>query len=172
MVRNARAKKKIRALQKAGDISYCAALRQRERGRHFVYNSLNAIASLIRTDPARARELLVRFADLSRATDHPGETSSTLGYELAIVRDYLALEQARFGKRLQVEINVDPAMYDAPVEPLRLLAVVRDTLQQAIEPHVQGGVVSVTAQSVDDGCLVAVTGGGGERRVLALASGS
>ena len=73
---------------------------------HFVYNSLNAIASLIRTDPARARELLVGFADLSRATDRPTDTPSTLGHELAIVRDYLALEQARFGKRLRVEIDV------------------------------------------------------------------
>ena len=81
---------------------------------HFVYNSLNAIASLIRTDPARARELLVGFADLSRATDRPADTPSTLGHELAVVRDYLALEQARFGKRLRVEIDVDPALHDRP----------------------------------------------------------
>ena len=81
---------------------------------HFVYNSLNAIASLIRTDPARARELLVGFADLSRATDRPADAPSTLGHELAVVRDYLALEQARFGKRLRVEIDVDRALHDRP----------------------------------------------------------
>ena len=112
---------------------------------HFVYNSLNAIASLIRTDPARARELLVGFADLSRATDRPTDTPSTLGHELAIVRDYLALEQARFGKRLRVEIDVDRALRPSPWNPCALLAAVRDAVQRDIEPRAQGGVLSVTS---------------------------
>lgn len=137
---------------------------------HFVYNSLNAIASLIRTDPSRARELLVGFADLSRATDRPADTPSTLGHELATVRDYLALEQARFGKRLRVEIAVDPALHGAPVDPLRLLGAVRDTVQRDIEPRAQGGVLSVRAERADRGCTVIVTGGAGEPRVLTLAA--
>lgn len=135
---------------------------------HFVYNSLNAIASLIRTDPARARELLVGFADLSRATDRPTDAPSTLAHELATVRDYLALEQARFGRRLRVEIDVDTALLAAPVEPLRLLAVVRDAVQRDIEPRAQGGVLSVIARPADGGCVVTVTGGAGEPRVLTL----
>ncbi len=135
---------------------------------HFVYNSLNAIASLIRTDPARARELLVGFADLSRATDRPADTPSTLGHELAVVRDYLALEQARFGKRLRVEIDVDRAFTTVPVEPLHVLAAVRDAVQRDIEPRAQGGVLSVRARPADGGCVVTVTGGAGEPRVLAL----
>ena len=100
----------------APDIGAAAvqATEARRLEQHFVYNSLNAIASLIRTDPARARELLVGFADLSRATDRPADTPSTLGHELAVVRDYLALEQARFGKRLRVEIDVDRALHDRP----------------------------------------------------------
>jgi len=135
---------------------------------HFVYNSLNAIASLIRTDPARARELLVGFADLSRATDRPADTPSTLGHELAVVQDYLALEQARFGKRLRVEIDVDRALTTVPVEPLRVLAAVRDAVQRDIEPRAQGGVLSVRARPADGGCVVTVMGGAGEPRVLAL----
>ncbi|MBV9922204.1 MAG: histidine kinase [Pseudonocardia sp.] len=134
---------------------------------HFVYNSLNAIASLIRTDPARARELLVGFADLSRATDRSTDAPSTLGHELTIVRDYLALEQARFGKRLRVEIDVAPVLQGAAVEPLRLLAAVRDAVQRDIEPRPQGGVLSVTARPAQHGCVVTVTGGQGEPRVLA-----
>jgi bifunctional non-homologous end joining protein LigD len=137
---------------------------------HFVYNSLNAIASLIRTDPARARELLVGFADLSRATDRPTHTPSTLGHELATVRDYLALEQARFGRRLRVEIDVPTALLAAPIEPLRLLAVVRDAVQRDIEPRAQGGVLSVSARPADDGYVLTVTGGAGEPRVLALST--
>jgi bifunctional non-homologous end joining protein LigD len=135
---------------------------------HFVYNSLNAIASLIRTDPARARELLVGFADLSRATDRPADAPSTLGHELTVVRDYLALEQARFGKRLRVEIDVDRALTTVPVEPLRVLAAVRDAVQRDIEPRAQGGVLSVTARPADGGCVVTVTGGAGEPKVLPL----
>jgi bifunctional non-homologous end joining protein LigD len=137
---------------------------------HFVYNSLNAIASLIRTDPSRARELLVGFADLSRATDRPADTPSTLGHELAVVRDYLALEQARFGKRLRVEIDVDPAFATVPVEPLRVLAAVRDAVQRDIEPRAQGGVLSVTARPADGGCVVTVTGGAGQPKMLALST--
>jgi hypothetical protein len=134
---------------------------------HFVYNSLNAIASLIRTDPARARELLVGFADLSRATDRPStDAPSTLGHELATARDYLALEQARFGKRLRVEIDVDPALHGARVEPLRLLTAVRDAVQGDIEPRAQGGVLTVTARREGDGCVVTVRGGAGEPREL------
>jgi len=135
---------------------------------HFVYNSLNAIASLIRTDPARARELLVGFADLSRATDRAADAPSTLGHELAVVRDYLALEQARFGKRLRVEIDVDRAFTTVPVEPLHVLAAVRDAVQRDIEPRAQGGVLSVRARPADGGCVVTVTGAAGQPRVLAL----
>ncbi len=145
-----------------------APVEARRLEQHFVYNSLNAIASLIRTDPARARELLVGFADLSRATDRPTDAPSTLGHELATVRDYLALEQARFGKRLRVEIEVNPALQRAPVEPLRLLAAVRDAVQRDIEPRAQGGVLSVTARPTAGGCVVTVTGGAGEARVLDL----
>lgn len=137
---------------------------------HFVYNSLNAIASLIRTDPGRARELLVGFAGLTRATDRPTDTPSTLGQELETVRDYLAIEQARFGKRLRVEIVVDPALHGAPVEPLVLLAAVRDAVQRDIEPRSQGGVLTVAAEPADHGCTVTVAGGAGEPRVLMLAA--
>jgi hypothetical protein len=147
-----------------------AEVQARRLEQHFVYNSLNAIASLIRTDPSRARELLVGFADLSRATDRPAGTPSTLGHELATVRDYLALEQARFGKRLRVEIAVDPALHGAPVDPLRLLGAVRDTVQRDIEPRAQGGLLSVRAERADRGCTVIITGGAGEPRVLTLAA--
>jgi len=91
-----------------------------------------------------------------------------LGHELAVVRDYLALEQARFGKRLRVEIDVDRGFTTVPVEPLRVLAAVRDAVQRDIEPRAQGGVLSVTARPADGGCVVTVTGGAGQPRVLAL----
>ncbi|WP_219414291.1 ATP-dependent DNA ligase [Pseudonocardia nigra] len=133
------------------------AVEARRLEQHFVYNTLNTIASLIRTDPSRARELLIGFADLSRAADQAG--TSTLGRELAAVADYLRLEQARFGARLQVVVDVEPALHPTPVAPLQVLAVVREAVQRGIEPRPDGGLLTVRARSVAGGCVVEVTAG-------------
>ena len=75
---------------------------------HFVYNSLAAIASFVRTDPERARELLLEFADFTRYAFRRGGEFTTLADELRNVERYLVLEQARFGDRLQVELRGRP----------------------------------------------------------------
>ncbi len=113
---------------------------------HFVYNTLNTIASLVRTDPPRARELLLGFADLSRAADRAGEPSIRLDEELAAVRAYLQIERTRFGARLTTELDdpaeagVDPS---SAVPPLSVLAAVRRGVAEEIEPHSAGGAVHV-----------------------------
>ncbi|HEX8518031.1 MAG TPA: histidine kinase, partial [Pseudonocardia sp.] len=119
-------------------------------------NALNTIAALMRTDPARARELLLGFADLTRAADRPEGGPGTLGDELAAVRAYLQLEQARFGPRLRVEIRVDEALHGLPMAPRRVLDAVRAVVQQRIEPRPGGGTVAVTAERAGPGCLVRV----------------
>lgn len=144
------------------------AVETRRLEQHFVYNALNTIAALIRTDPARARELLFGFAELSRAADQPGNATTTLGRELAAVRSYLQLEQARFGKRLRVELHVDPALHGRAVPPLRILGAVRDAVQRYIEPRPQGGVLTVTAELAEPGCTVTVVGGAGAPTVIPL----
>lgn len=148
-----------------------APVENRRLEQHFVYNALNTIAALIRTDPGRARELLFGFADLSRAADQSGE-STTLGHELDAVRGYLQLEQARFGSRLRVEIDVDAGLRGAGVAPLRVLAAVRDAVQRDIEPRPQGGVLTVSAGPVPGGLALTVVGGSGEPIVIALSSGA
>ena len=69
---------------------------------HFIYNSLNAIASFVRTDPDRARELLLEFADFTRYSFRRHGEFTTLAEELRSIERYLMLERARFGDRLQV----------------------------------------------------------------------
>jgi hypothetical protein len=133
---------------------------------HFFYNALNTIGSLIRTDPARARDLLDDFAGLSRAADRTGP--STLGRELEAVHEYLRLEQARFGRRLQVAVDVAPGLDAVPVDPMRVLALVRDAVQQGVEPLPEGGLLSLTARPVGAGCEVRVTGGSGAGTVVVL----
>lgn len=135
---------------------------------HFVYNSLNTIAALIRTDPARARELLFGFADLSRAADQPGDSTTTLGAELDAVRAYLRLEQARFGARLRVELHVDPALRGFPLPPLRVLDAVRAAVQQEIEPLAEGGLLAVVATPAGQGCRVEIRAGSAAPVVVTL----
>jgi bifunctional non-homologous end joining protein LigD len=123
---------------------------------HFVYNSLNTIAALVRTDPGRARELLLGFAHLTRAADQPAGASTRLRDELDSVRAYLQLEQARFGKRLTVAVRADRGLDDIPVVPMSVLAVVRAVVQQEIEPRPEGGSLRVSASTVGTDCVVTV----------------
>ncbi|HLN76316.1 MAG TPA: histidine kinase, partial [Nocardioidaceae bacterium] len=75
---------------------------------HFIYNSLTAIASFVRTDPERARELLLEFADFTRYSFRRHGEYTTLAEELRSIERYLVLEKARFGDRLQVTLRVAP----------------------------------------------------------------
>ncbi len=75
---------------------------------HFIYNSLGAIASFVRTDPDRARELLLEFADFTRYSFRRHGEYTTLAEELRSIERYLLLEQARFGDRLEVTLRVAP----------------------------------------------------------------
>jgi hypothetical protein len=145
-----------------------AATEVRRLEQHFVYNSLNTIAALIRTDPSRARDLLIGFADLSRAADQVG--GSTLGDELAAVHGYLQLEQARFGPRLQVAVDVAPTLHPIPVTPMQILAAVRDAVQHDIEPRPEGGLLTLAARPVEGGCEVRVTSGSAAARTIRLPS--
>jgi hypothetical protein len=101
------------------------ATEARRLEQHFVYNALTTIAAVMRTDPARARELLLGFADLNRAADRPDGIPGTLGDELVAVRAYLQLEQARFGPRLQIEIAVGEELHALPMAPRKVLDAVR-----------------------------------------------
>jgi bifunctional non-homologous end joining protein LigD len=145
-----------------------AATEVRRLEQHFVYNSLNTIAALIRTDPGRARDLLIGFADLSRAADQVG--GSTLGDELAAVHGYLQLEQARFGQRLQVAVDVAPTLHPIPVTPMQILAAVREAVQRDIEPRPEGGLITLAARPVEGGCEVRVTSGSAAARTIRLTS--
>jgi bifunctional non-homologous end joining protein LigD len=133
---------------------------------HFVYNALNTIAALIRTDPGRARDLLMGFADLNRAADQMG--GSTLGDELAAVQGYLQLEQARFGPRLRVAVDVADTLHPIPVTPMQVLAAVREAVQHEIEPRPEGGLLTLDARPVEGGCEVRVTGGSAAARTIHL----
>ena len=145
-----------------------APVQARRLEQHFVYNTLNTIAALIRTDPGRARELLFGFADLSRAADQPGDAPTTLAQELDAVRAYLQLEQARFGKRLRVQLDLDPGLARLPVPPRLVLDTVRAAVQQGVEPRPEGGSLLVRSGVAADGPTVTVAVDGAQPVVITL----
>ena len=118
------------------------ALRARVRP-HFLFNSMNSIAGLCRSDPARAEQVTLDLADLFRATFATGATHS-LAEELELVRAYLDIEQTRFGERLALEWDVPPPeQLELQVPSLVLQPLVENAIQHGIAPAREGGRVSV-----------------------------
>jgi len=112
---------------------------------HFIYNSLAAIASFVRTDPDRARELLLEFADFTRYAFRRGGAFTTLAEELGNIERYLALEQARFGDRLQISLLVAPEVLSVAVPFLAIQPLVENAVRHGLESMEGVGHVSITA---------------------------
>lgn len=115
---------------------------------HFIYNSLAAIASFVRTDPQRARELLLEFADFTRYALRRGGAFTTVAEELRNVERYLVLEQARFGERLQITLRIDPEVLPVQVPYLAIQPLVENAVRHGLAPKPGTGNVVLTATDV------------------------
>ncbi|MDP9443548.1 MAG: histidine kinase [Actinomycetota bacterium] len=113
---------------------------------HFVYNSLTAIASFVRTDPERARELLVEFADFTRYSFRRHGDFTTLAEELRSMERYLVLEKARFGERLQVTLQVAPEVLPVTLPFLSLQPLVENAVRHGLEGKPGRGHVTIVAR--------------------------
>ena len=113
---------------------------------HFVYNALTTIASFVRTDPARARELLLDFADFSRYALRRAHDFTTLADELTCVDRYLLLERARFGDRLRFSLQVAPEVLPVPVPFLCLQPLVENAIKHGMRGGGGSGEVRVVAR--------------------------
>jgi two-component system LytT family sensor kinase len=140
---------------------------------HFIYNSLGAIASFVRTDPDRARELLLEFADFTRYSFRKHGEFTTLSEELRSIERYLMLEQARFGDRLEVTLRIAPEVLPVAIPFLCLQPLVENAVQHGLEGSPDGGRITIIAQDRDRECLITIEDdGAGEdpdkvRRALA-----
>ena len=122
---------------------------------HFIYNSLNAIASFINTDPARARDLVVEFADFTRYSFRRHGDFTTLAEELRCIDRYLLLERARFGERVQVSLRVAPEVLSTVIPFLSLQPLVENAVRHGLEAKEGPGHISITAD--DAGAFAQVT---------------
>jgi two-component system LytT family sensor kinase len=145
---------------------------------HFIYHSLGAIASFVRTDPDRARDLLLEFADFTRYSFRQHGEFTTLAEELRSVERYLLLEQARFGERLTVTLKIAPEVLGVQVPFLCLQPLVENAVRHGLERRETGGTIRIEARDVDRECEITVEDDGeGEdpgriRSVLAGEAGS
>jgi len=131
-----------RALSPAVTEARLQALQARIRP-HFLFNTLNAVLSLIRDDPRRAETALEDLADLYRVVMTDAARLSTLGEEVELCRRYLDLEQLRLGGRLKVDWHVENMPEDARIPPLVLQPLLENAVYHGIEPALEPGAISV-----------------------------
>ncbi|MDD0810649.1 histidine kinase [Curvibacter sp. RS43] len=117
---------------------------------HFLFNTLNSAIALVRAEPARAETLLEDLSDLFRAALLDRGETTTLAQEVQLARHYLAIEQVRFGDRLRVQWQIDPAADAARLPPLLLQPLVENAIKHGVEPSTEGGEVQVRTRLKGD----------------------
>ncbi|MBN8760905.1 MAG: sensor histidine kinase [Thiobacillus sp. 65-69] len=133
---------RARALSPAITEARLQALQARIRP-HFLFNSLNAVLSLVRSDPRRAERALENMADLFRALMSQANQLVPLEDEVSLTRAYLELEQLRLGDRLQVAWHDQNMPGDALIPPLVIQPLVENAVYHGIEPQPGGGEISL-----------------------------
>ena len=123
---------------------------------HFIYNSLSAIASFVRTDPERARELLLEFADFTRYSFRQHGEFTTLAEELRSIERYLMLERARFGDRLRCGCRSRPEVLPVTIPFLCLQPLVENAVRHGLEGKAGGGTITIIAARPDRECVITV----------------
>jgi two-component system sensor histidine kinase AlgZ len=133
---------RARALSPALAEARLQALQARIRP-HFLFNSINAVLSLVRSEPRRAETALEDMADLFRVLMRDNRELTPLADEIELCRQYLALEKLRLGDRLQVEWRLKGMPADALVPPLMLQPLIENAVYHGVEPASVPGVVSI-----------------------------
>jgi two-component system LytT family sensor kinase len=140
---------------------------------HFVYNALTAIASFVRTDPERARELILEFAEFTRYSFRAHGEYTTLAEELRSIDRYLTIERARFGDRLQVRLQIAPEVLPVGLPFLCLQPLVENAVRHGLSRKPGLGTVSIIAHDAGAECLITVEddGVGMDPTLLGLGGG-
>ncbi len=139
-----------RALSPAISEARLQALQARIRP-HFLFNSINAVLSIVRSEPARAETALMDMADLFRVLMADNRDLVPLADELALCRQYLALEKLRLEERLSIAWQIDNMPPDALVPPLVLQPLLENAVYHGIEPLPEGGRITINIYANRDG---------------------
>jgi two-component system, LytTR family, sensor kinase len=129
---------------------------------HFLFNTLHAISSLMHQNVEAADRMLARLSDLLRyALESTDSQEVPLRKELDFLTRYLEIEQTRFGERLQVHMQIEPAAMDANVPNLILQPLVENAIKHGIEPHARPGIVELRARNENGTLRLEVEDNGG-----------
>ncbi|NKY36595.1 sensor histidine kinase [Nocardia speluncae] len=139
---------------------------------HFIYNALNTIASFVRTDPGRARELILDFADFTRYSFRVAGEYTVLADELSNIERYLELERARFGPALQVRLRIAPEVLGVTLPFLALQPLVENAVRHGLTGRAGGGTVTIEALDAGTDCLISVEDDGAGMDPEVLRSGT
>ncbi|MFC4149351.1 sensor histidine kinase [Micromonospora mangrovi] len=123
---------------------------------HFIYNALTAIGSFVRTDPDRARELILEFAEFTRYSFRSHGEFTTLAEELRSIDRYLTIERARFGDRLQVRLQIAPEVLPVTLPFLCLQPLVENAVRHGLSRKPGTGMVSIEARDAGAECHITV----------------
>jgi two-component system LytT family sensor kinase len=113
---------------------------------HFLFNTLNSVASLIRIDPNQARQVVYKLSKILRRLLRQQENLTPLGEELSFIDDYLAIEMVRFGEKLRFVKEIDPATLDLLVPSMLLQPLVENSIRHGLSSKVDGGTVRVRSR--------------------------
>lgn len=123
---------------------------------HFLFNSMNTIASLTRTSPELAEQVTEDFADLFRASLGDASVPVTLGREIELCRQYLRIEEQRLGARVSTDFEVEALPADALLPGLTLQPLAENAIYHGIEPAEKGGFVHIGGESDDKEIVVEI----------------
>jgi two-component system LytT family sensor kinase len=130
---------------------------QRQINPHFLFNTLNSIASLVRFRPEQARELIVKLANILRALLRDHDSYILLRDELSFTDDYLSIEVARFGAdKLKVVKEIDPRTLEQPVPSMLLQPFVENSIKHGLEPRIGGGTITLRSRIEHDRMIIEV----------------
>jgi two-component system sensor histidine kinase AlgZ len=113
---------------------------------HFLFNSINAVLSIVRADPKRAETALEDMADLFRMAMADSQKMVLLRREIELSRQYLSLEKLRLGERLREHWQIDATLNDALIPPLILQPLLENAVYHGIEPLAEGGLIEISLQ--------------------------
>ncbi len=126
---------------------------QRQINPHFLFNTLNSITSLVRSQPELAREMIVKLANILRVLLKDRDAFVPLSEELAFTDDYLDIEVVRFGEKLKVVKEIAEETLDVVVPGMLLQPLIENSIKHGLEPRISGGTVTLRSR-IDDGMLV------------------
>lgn len=154
MLRYLHLQRQVGTLHSLAQASHIQELQARIRP-HFLFNSMNIIASLIASDPGKAEQVVVDLADLFRRVLDDAHTLVPLREELALCRSYLALEKLRLGERLQTEWEIGD-YGDVKIPSLTLQPVLENAVYHGIQLLSEGGLIKISVKCVNDRLILTV----------------